>query len=438
MDGKKSLTGRLRVVSVQLKEGVTFTFNELKGNKLRTFLSLLGVSIGIFTIIAIFTAVDALRSNVKRGFETLGSSKMLQVSSWPMGVEDDEGNIALDGSVGTEYKWWEYIKRPNVSLDDYKYLKHNSEKGDDFLYSVMNNATVKYNRSSSSGVWVMSVIGGLDKVINLDMESGRVFTPTELESAQPIAILGKGLAESIFGDENPVGKVIKVNGYSVTVIGVIAKQGESMVNMMETDGNCILPYNTGKNIFHFRNMNGELYAVPKEDVSVEDFTAEIKHLMRQCRRLRVGQKNNFSINSINVLENMLGQIMGVIQKVGWIIAAFSLLIGGFGIANIMFVSVKERTKIIGIQKALGAKRYFIMTQFLTEALILAVAGALVGVLLVWIIITAAPIPAEYDVHLSFQNVIAGVLIASAIGVLSGVLPAWTAANLNPVTAMNSK
>lgn len=438
MEGQKSLIERLRVVAVQLQEGVAFTFNELKGNKLRTFLSLLGVSIGIFTIIAIFTAVDALRSNVKRGFESLGTSNMLQVSSWPMGPEDDEGNIALDGSSGTEYKWWEYMKRPSVTIEDFKYLRNSSEKGGDFLYSVNSNATIKHKRSTASGVWVMSAIGGLDKVINLDMESGRVLTQMELEGSQPLAILGKGLAESLFGEENPVGQTIKINGYSVTVIGVIAKQGQSLVTLVETDGNCIIPYNTGKIIFHLRESDGELYAIPKEGVEGDDFIAEIKHLMRQVRRLRVGQKNNFSVNSLNLLESMLGQVMGLIQKVGWVIAAFSLLIGGFGIANIMFVSVKERTKIIGIQKALGAKRYFIMTQFLTEALILAVAGALVGVLLVWLIVTLAPIPAEYDVHLSLQNVISGVMIASGIGVLSGVLPAWTAANLNPVTAMNSK
>lgn len=442
MDMLKSLARRGRVVLIQLREGITFTWNELKNNKFRTFLSLLGVSIGIFTIVAIFTAIDALRSNVKKGFESLASNQV-QVSKWPMMPEDENGN-PITGNDGpgrgmVEYRWWDYMKRPDITINEYKYLKANSHLADDFFFSYSaGNKTIKYNRNSSGGVTIVCGTSAMDKVLKVSIDKGRMITKNEFDAGSFVCILGNDLASSLFQGENPIGKTVKINGYPLTVVGVTQKQGGSMIDIFETDKTAFTTYLAGQSLFSFREPDGELDALPKEGVSQEDFTAELIQLMRQYRRIRPGQKNNFSINQFSTLEGMIDQILGVIRTVGWIIAAFSLLIGGFGIANIMFVSVKERTKIIGIQKALGAKRYFIMTQFLAEALILAVAGALVGVLIVALILWIAPIPAEYDVHLTLGNILSGVAIASAIGILSGLLPAWSAARLNPVDAINSK
>ncbi|MBP5692974.1 MAG: ABC transporter permease [Bacteroidales bacterium] len=435
----KSLIKKGRVVLIQLREGVTFTWNELKNNKFRTFLSLLGVSIGIFTIVSIFTAIDALRSNVKKGFESF-SSNLVQVSKWPMGPEDEDGNINMDGSAGfTEYRWWDYLKRPDITYNHYKYLKANSKLADDFLFAYGGSARVKYGRNTTSGeVSVSCATNALEKILKINIDRGRMITKAEFDGGSLVAIIGSGIANSLFPEEDPIGKVVKIKGYSVTVVGVIEKQGQSITNFTDTDNAAYIPYLAGKIIFGLREPDGELNAIPKEGVTSEELSQELRLLMRQARRIRPGQKNDFSINQMATLQDMLEQILGVIKTVGWIIAAFSLLIGGFGIANIMFVSVKERTKIIGIQKALGAKRYFIMTQFLAEALILAVAGALVGILLIAIILWIAPIPAEYDVHLTFGNILSGVAIASVIGILSGLLPAWSAARLNPVDAINSK
>ncbi len=443
MTETKSLIKKGRVVLIQLKEGISFTWNELKTNKFRTFLSLLGVSIGIFTIVAIFTAIDALKSNVKKGFESL-SSNQIQVSKWPMMPEDEDGNPitrAEGNSQGgmVEYRWWDYMRRPDITINDYKFLKANSKLAEDFLFSYSaNQKTLKYARNSADNVSVMCVTDGLDKIMNIPIDRGRMITKNEFDAGSFVCILGCDIAASLFQDEDPVGKTIKIKGYPLTVVGVTQKQGGSMIDLFETDKIAFTTYLAGKSIFNFRDPDGELDAVPKEGVSPEQLTQELVQLMRQCRRIRPGQKNNFSINQFSTLEGMIDQILGIIRTVGWIIAAFSLLIGGFGIANIMFVSVKERTKIIGIQKALGAKRYFIMTQFLAEAIILAVAGAVAGILLIAIILWIVPIPAEYDVHLTFANILSGVAIASVIGILSGLLPAWTAARLNPVDAINSK
>jgi putative ABC transport system permease protein len=434
----KNLIKKGRVVLIQLKEGITFTWNELKNNKFRTFLSLLGVSIGIFTIVAIFTAVDALKFNVKKGFESF-SNNLVQISKWPMTPEDEDGNPLTDqASMNMEYRWWDYMKRPDITYNHFKFLKANSKLAEDFLFAYGASTRVKYGRNTSGEVNVSCTTSAFEKMLKINIDRGRMITKAEFDEGSLVAIIGNAVASSLFQEEDPIGKMIKIKGYSVTVVGVIEKQGESITNFTDTDNAVYIPYLAGKMVFGLREPDGELDAIPKEGVTSQELSQELRQLMRQARRIRPGQKNDFSINEFATLTDMLDKILGIIKTVGWIIAAFSLLIGGFGIANIMFVSVKERTKIIGIQKALGAKRYFIMTQFLAEALILAVAGALAGILLIAIILWIAPIPAEYDVHLTFSNILSGVAIASIIGILSGILPAWSAARLNPVDAINSK
>jgi len=438
MEKEKSLIKKGRVVLIQLKEGITFTWNELKNNKFRTFLSLLGVSIGIFTIVAIFTAIDALKSNVKRGFEDFAGN-LVQVSKWPMLPEDENGNPVTDERAGmTEYRWWDYMKRPDITYNNFKFLKANSKLAEDFLFAYGESTRIKYGRNTSGEVNVSCATNALEKMLKINIDRGRMITKNEFDEGSLVAIIGSSIASSLFPDEDPIGKMIKIKGFSVTVVGVIEKQGGGMTNFTDADNVAYIPFLAGKMVFGLREPDGELDAIPKEGVTSQELTQEIIQLLRQYRRIRPGQKNDFSVNQFSTLEGIIDQVLAAIRTVGWIIAAFSLLIGGFGIANIMFVSVKERTKIIGIQKALGAKRYFIMTQFLAEALILAVAGALVGVLIVALILWIAPIPAEYDVHLTFGNILSGVAIASVIGILSGILPAWTAARLNPVDAINSK
>ena len=347
--------------------------------------------------------------------------------------------MVLDGSGGfTEYRWWDYLKRPDITYNHFKFLKANSRLAEDFLFVYNGSGSVKYGRNTASNVGICCSTDALEMILKINIDKGRMITRSEFEGGNLVAVLGNAVASSLFQEEDPIGRAIKVKGYSFTVVGVMEKQGQSIVDINDTDDGIFIPYLAGKMVFGLREPDGTLNATPKKGVTSEELAQELRLLMRQARRIRPGQKNDFSVNQISTLTEMLDNLLGIIRTVGWIIAAFSLLIGGFGIANIMFVSVKERTKIIGIQKALGAKRYFIMTQFLAEALILAVAGALVGVLMVALILWIAPIPAEYDVHLTFGNILSGVAIASVIGILSGLLPAWSAARLNPVDAINSK
>ncbi|MCI1719936.1 MAG: ABC transporter permease [Bacteroidales bacterium] len=428
---------RVRMVLKMLKEGVVFAYNELKGNKFRTFLSLLGVSIGIFCIVAVFTAIDALQKNVRKGFESLGSNAV-QISKWPgMGAEDDEGNSVMN-TTG-EFKWWEYMRRPPITYEDYKFLRDNSQKADAIVLNAGFTALLKNGRNSIDNAHVICPTGNFRKVVNVDLQSGRFFTEAEAEEGKTVAIIGYEVAQELYKDENPIGKSIKINGNSAIIIGVFEKQGNGILNVMATDKAVFIPFKFGKVMVDFDDSDAlDIIAIPKQGVDADEFTGELKMLMRQHRRLRPSDKYNFSTMKMTSLLDMVKTIFKAINRVGWIIAMFSLLIGGFGIANIMFVSVKERTNIIGIQKALGAKKYIILTQFLTEAVLLAIAGAIVGILLVAIILLVAPIPPEYEVTLTMGNVLAGVLIASIIGIISGLLPASAAANLNPVDAINSK
>ena len=422
------------VIFVKLiRESVAFAFSQLQGDKFRTFLSLFGVSIGIFSIVAIFTAIDALQENVRRGFDTIGSD-IVQINKWPMMGEDEEGNADMT----QVFKWWEYSKRPNTSYEDYKFLKANSQMGQDFSFSIFNSSTVRYGRKSINRVSIGSVTHSFNQITKFEVEQGRYFTPDEDLRGTAVAVIGHEIAASLFETENPIGKKINLGPATATVIGVIEKQGESMVSIGDFDNSIFVPLNFGRYMVNPRWADNSIYTRPREGISQENLVDELRMLMRAHRRLAPGQKNNFSVSTMSFIMDSVQQVFSMINVVGWVIAGFSLLIGGFGIANIMFVSVKERTNIIGIQKALGAKKYVIMAQFLVEAAVLAVAGGIIGILLVLVGVLAIPESESFTLTLSAANIFSGVLIATVIGLLAGLIPAWVGASLNPVDAINSK
>ena len=422
------------VIFVKLiRESVAFAFSQLQGDKFRTLLSLLGVSIGIFSIVAIFSAIDALKENVDRGFETIGSD-VVMVSQWPMMGEDDQGNA----DVTQEFKTWEYAKRPGTSYDDFKFIRDNSKLGQDFSFTISANYTARYGRKSVANAGVMCATHNFNRITKYDIANGRYFTPDEDANGTAVAVIGDEMATLLFENEDPVGKKFKVGPATVTVVGVIEKQGESIVSVGDLDNSIFVPLNFGRYMVNLRSADNSIYALPRPGVAQEDLVDELRLLMRAHRRLSPGQKNNFSVNTMTFVMDTVQQVFSMINSVGWIIAGFSLLIGGFGIANIMFVSVKERTNIIGIQKALGAKKYVIMAQFLVESAVLAVAGGIIGILLVLAVVLLVPESESFTISLSIANVLSGVSIATVIGLIAGLLPAWQAASLNPVDAINSK
>ncbi len=424
----KQFVKELRIVVGLVAESASFAFFSIRSDKLRTFLSLFGVTVGIFSIVAVFCAVDSLKANIMEGVQSFGSD-IVYIDRFPMAQEE--------GEDGEPLQWWDYLQRPEITEENFEYVARNASLAESVVYIIMGNGNASYRRNNYSNAFLVITTDGLENVMSYSLAEGRDFSQMEIRGGSNVAILGYNVAQELFGDSYPVGKKVKVKGGSATVVGVLEKQGESMVSIVNTDDAVILPLQFGKTVLASAWGSGMMMAAPAEGVSRDAFIDELRLLLRSCRGLSPSERDDFAINEMTFLLDMLDSVFRGISKAGWIIGAFSLIIGGFGIANIMFVSVQERMNQIGIQKALGAKRYVILTQFMVEASFLSLAGGLVGILLVFLISIPVNAVSEYfTITLSPDNAIAGMLIAVVLGILSGLIPAWKAATVDPVRAIN--
>ena len=407
------------------RESFLFAFDALRQNKLRTMLSLLGVTIGIFTIITVRSAVDTLRNNLQQSVDKLGNNS-IYIQKWPWIFSDD-------------FPWWKYMQRPDPKLAEYDEIVRRSQTALAVSYEItINNRTVKYQSHTVTGAQINAVSHDHDKTWNFDLSDGRYFTDLESRTGRPVTIIGSDIAGDLFPGASAVGQQIKILGRYVTVIGVFKKEGDDAFGNSD-DKNILLPINFAKDVIDVQSDNyGPTIVVRgKDGLKDVDVESELKGLMRSIRRLKPGEEDNFELNKVTAITNQLDQVFSFLDKAGFFIGIFSILVGGFGIANIMFVSVKERTNIIGIQKSLGAKSYFILMQFLLEAVFLCLMGGAAGLILVYggtFLVKAA---LDVQVVLDPNNIIMGVSISLIIGVVSGIVPAWVAAKLDPVEAIRS-
>ena len=411
-------------------ESFRFAWNALKMNLLRTVLSLLGVTIGIFTIIAVFTMVDSLEKNVKDSLSFLGSG-VIYVDKWPF-TADSNG----------EYRWWDFWKRPNPSYKEFKRFEENLTNYSDIAIFADATTIVKRKNNSLGDVNLVGGSYGYGNLFEVDIEKGRYFNLVEIESGRNVVIIGANVADALFPNlSNPVGEQIKIKNLKHRVIGVIKREGESFMGFDTKDDHCVVPYNAFRKMYTtgtgLWNERGSTIGIKgrETDIGLVELESELTGLLRSIRGLKPKQNDSFALNRPEAIANVLNGVFDVLGIAGWVIGGFSILIGGFGIANIMFVSVKERTNIIGIQKSLGAKNYFILFQFLFEAIFLSCIGAGVGLVMVYFI-TFIPM-GSLEVTLSFKNIVLGVVVASTIGVVSGIIPAAIAARLDPVIAIRS-
>ena len=403
-------------------ESFRFAWHAIVSNKLRTFLSLLGVTIGILAVITVFTIVDSLEKNVRDSINKLGSD-VIYIQKWPWGASDDG-----------EYKWWDFMSRPEVKIGEMKKLAAKSKKAEAIAFMISANRTLKYLNNSVEGVGVMAVSYDWKSIRSFDLAYGRYFTEQEIDGAKNYVILGHTIALSLLNNLDNVGEVIKIKGEKATVIGVFSKEGEDITGNSLDDA-VVVPVTFGYKLMNKRWSNPTIIAKAKTDVSNEELRYELTGVMRSLRRLKPKMSDNFAMNEISLISSQLDSVFSVIGLAGWIIGGFSIIVGGFGIANIMFVSVKERTKQIGIQKSLGAKNSFILYQFLFESIFLCLIGGVLGLTLVFLLTQFVSNFFDFSIDLTLENIALGLSVSAIIGIISGIVPALSASKLDPVEAI---
>ncbi len=406
------------------RESVAFALNALTTNKLRTILSLLGITIGIFSIITVFTLVDSLELKIRSSVEDLGDN-VIFVQKWPW-------------QFGGAYNWWDYMARPYPSPEEQVAIAEQSSLSGGSAYTCNFARTVKFSRNSVEQTIIIGASKGYDEVRNFEVEKGRYFTEKEIISGSNVCLLGDQIAKDLFGFTPAVGKVIKIGGRKARVIGTFKREGESMIGF-SLDPYVVLNLNYAKTMVNVRSRSADptIYVKAKEGVDNNLLKDELTGIMRSQRRLRPKEKSDFALNEISVISEGFDGFFGFIHVLGSVIGGFSIIVGAVSIANIMFVSVKERTKIIGIQKALGAKNGFILFQFLSESVILSLIGGLIGLLLIGVLAIVVNLTTEYEVILTLSNISLGISISVVIGIIAGVIPAWQAAKKDPVEAIRS-
>lgn len=411
-------------------ESLGFAWRALKSNILRTVLSLLGVTIGIFSIIAVLTLVDSLEKNIRDSFDFLGSN-VIYVGKWP-----------FTGGGGRDW-WKEYITRPNVSYAEYRFLKANMKTAETVsIFADVGGITVKAGSSGISQITLKGADLDYDKVFEINVENGRYLTNDEIEGGRNVVIIGYEVAKALFPNKpEPMGEIVKIKNLKFTVVGVTKREGESFLGTPSNDYSVIIPYDAFRKLYQtgtgrWNELGSDIgLRGLATDIGLVELENEARGLLRVKRGLKPIQKDTFALNRPEAIANAISGVFDVLSIAGWIIGGFSMLVGGFGIANIMFVSVKERTSIIGLQKSLGAKNYFILFQFLFESVFLSLIGGLAGLFLVWLL-TLAPF-GSLQVVLSIKNIILGLGVSSTIGLVAGIVPAAMAARLDPVIAIRA-
>ena len=404
---------------VELREGLKISFAAIRANKLRAALTTLGIIIGVVTVTLMGTAITGLNQAFMNSISALGTD-VLYVSrqSW---------------MISSHEEWQKMQKRREISVSQYQAVERQADFVSAIAPMVDGQQPVKFKNRRSENANVIGTTDDYQVVGGLNLVQGRFFTAGESDGGRPVCVIGSEVATNLFPREVAIGNRISVGGRSFEVIGVLEKQGGMMDTGTDTSVIVPIPQFTS----WFRGRPDLTLAIKVKDVTLlEDSREELRALLRRIRQVAPGEPDDFSINQQDQFVEMFHQVGGTIAGIGLFITGLSLFVGGIGIMNIMFVSVAERTREIGIRKAIGAKRRTILLQFLMEAAAICLLGGLMALAIAWPITLLMQkfMPAT----LSLFVVSIALLVSLLTGVISGFLPAWRAARMNPVDALRAE
>jgi putative ABC transport system permease protein len=398
---------------------------ELKANKLRTFLSLFGITIGIFCIIGVLATIDSLQSKIKSDLSSFGNNSVY-IDKW-------------DYSGGPEYPWWKFVKRPSPKIEEMEFVKKKSTLASNMAFFMQTQESFSYEDNILKGVNFYGVTPDYKNIQSFNIGYGRYFNESDFTRGVPFGVIGYKVAEELYGKaDKGVGKTITYKGRKLLVIGVIEKQGSAIINGYDYDKSTIVTHNYLASVYNPDNLGPTIMVQPKPGVTSKALQEELTGIMRQIRKLSPTQEDNFTCNDVAQFKDQVESVFGAVNQGGWAIAGLSLIVGAFGVANIMFVTVRERTSQIGLKKAIGAKSSSILYEFLLESAFLCIIGGLVGLLLVWLLTLALSSFLPFAITIAPSIIFLAFSICIILGVVSGIIPASIAAKMNPVEAIRTK
>ena len=408
----------------EFTESVRIAMAQIRANKMRSALTALGVIIGIVAVTLMGTAIAGINVGFDRSLAMLGED-VLYVNKWPWtGAED----------------WWNYADRPPMHPEDVVKLNRIIASSPDSLldfavFDDARSASVKSSGNSISGVFTQGTSAAYGRILTADFTEGRLFNETEDESARQVVVLGYDVAQALFPGRSALGATVTIHGQPFEVIGVLGRQG-SFLGLFSFDNQMVLPLGAYRKYFGIRDENTEIQVKVKDKTRLDESREELTGLMRRVRGQIPGERDNFSVNGGALFKEKLDPIKRAIAGAGLFVTGLSLFVGAIGIMNITFVSVRERTKEIGTRKALGARRFTILLQFLIEAVSICVLGGVVGLGLTYIMVAGvkSAMP-SFPVEFSLLLVVVSMAVSVVTGVLSGFVPAWGASRLDPVVAL---
>jgi putative ABC transport system permease protein len=414
-----------RVLEI-LGSSLNLTWQEFKSHKLRTLLSLTGVAFGIFCIISVLATVDSLEKQVQKDIQALGTNTVY-IDKWVY-------------AGGPDYPWWRYVKRPSPSYDEMLMLKQKVPAAANVAFNINTNSYVGFENDVINSVNYYGITEDFVNIQPVEIELGRYLQPADYDFAANVTVMGYTIAETLFGKaEKAVGNtVILKEGKRALVVGLIKKQGKSIIGGWEYDNSILMPLGFMKQMVREKNSNPVIMVQGKATVPMEQLRDELTGAMRSVRKLKPTQEDDFALNDIDAFSSFASEIFGGINKGGWSIAILSLIVGMFGVANIMFVTVRERTSQIGLKKAIGAKRSVILTEFLLESAFLCIMGGLLGLSIVFLLTLASKAIFGFAVVIAPGILVLAISICIIVGVLAGIIPASIAAKMDPVVAIRSK